>query len=58
MRTNKHEKTAAELRCRNLRKNFTVVRLRRDTPFRDHYFKQQKEDLLVITEKKASLARY
>ena len=28
------------------------------TPLRDHYFKPQKEDLLVITEKKASLARY
>ena len=40
------------LSSRNLRKPFNVVNFRRGfTYLRDHCFKQQKEDLLVITEK-------
>ena len=35
----------------NLRKIFNIVKSEGLTYLRDHYFKQQKEDLLIITKK-------
>ena len=35
----------------NLRKLFNILKFRGLTYLRDHYFKQQKEDLLIIAKK-------
>ena len=49
-KTNMHEKAAAGLP--DLRKVFNVIKFRMAYIYlRDHYFKQQREDLLVIKEK-------
>ena len=49
-RTNKYEKTAAEF-AEFMEKFLTLWSSEGLTYLRDHYFKQQKEDLLIITKK-------
>ena len=39
-----------QLSLLNLRKIFNIVRFRRAYILRDHYFKQEKEDLLITKD--------
>ena len=60
-RTNKYEKTAAEFQeFAEFKEDFKHCKVRSEglTYLRDHYFKQQKEDPLIITKKNSDPNHY